>query len=84
MDGEVDYVMLDKRYKIIYNAPFQIKCMWWMDSRLSDIQSAYMIIPGYEFAKTYTQIKIENNVIYAKCINTTSGVSFSGLLVMIG
>ena len=85
MDGEVDYVGLNKTYKIVYNAPFQIKCAFWMHANLDMTDQVFVIIPGYEFIiASYTQIKIENNAIYARAVNTTSGGMFYGLLVVMG
>ena len=85
MDGEVNYVILSKTYKIVYNAPFQIKCAFWMHAYLDMPDQVFAIVPGYEFIiASYTQIKIENNIVYARYVNTTSGGAFYGLLVMMG
>lgn len=85
MDGEVNYVTLSNTYKIVYNTPFQIKCAFWMHARLDMSYEAFVIVPGYEFIiASYNQVKIENNAVYARAINTTSGGLFYGLLVMMG
>ena len=85
MNNETDYIILNKTYKIVYSAPFQIKCAFWMHSYPGMAESPFVIIPGYEFIiASYNQVKIENNAIYARAVNTTSGGSFYGLLVIMG
>lgn len=85
MDGEVNYVGLSKTYKIVYNAPFQIKCAFWMRGHSDASNEAFAIVPGYEFIiANYNQVKIENSAIYARAVNTTDGGFFYGLLVVMG